>query len=123
VVEVKSATWEEFSRGELVKRVVAEIGPSTLLVKLDELTTANWTTHEFYKECEYDELLRELQATGNLEWTRRLQSFKDSLRCAEEPIGYVVFWYKKEVVDIIALVMFSEEHYVNLVVYRLGGGE
>jgi hypothetical protein len=123
VVEVKSTTWEEFSQGELVKRVVAEIGPNTLLIVLGEMTQKEWASHDFYKESEYEELLRELQATGNWGWIKQLQRFKDSLACAEEPTGYIVFWRGKEVADIIALVMFSEEHYVNLVVYRLGGGE
>jgi hypothetical protein len=122
VVEVKSATWEEFSQGELVKRVVAEIGPNTMLIALGEMTQKERASHDFYKESEYEELLRELQATGNWGWIKQLQRFKDGLACAEEPIGYVVFWNEDKVVDIIALVMFSEEHYVNLVVYRLGGG-
>jgi hypothetical protein len=123
VVEVESATWEEFSQGELAKRVVAEIGPNTMLIALGGMAQKEWASHDFYKESEYEELLRELQATGNWGWIKQLQRFKDGLACAEEPIGYAVFWKEDKVVDIIALVMFSEEHYVNLVVYRLGGGE
>ncbi len=121
--EVRSATWEGFAEGELVRKVVAEIGPGTLLVALGEMITAKWTGHDFYTESHYEGLLRELRATGNWGWVRRLERFKDALACAEEPTGYVVFWDGDEVVDIIALVLFHEEHYVNLVVYRLGGGE
>jgi hypothetical protein len=119
--EVKSATWDEFAEGELVRKVVAELGPDALLVRLDEMTTANWTAHKFYEAHEYKELLRELEVTGNWEWIRRLNRFEESLRCAERPIGYLVFRYKEEVVDIIALVLFQEEHYASLIIYRLGG--
>jgi hypothetical protein len=120
--KVESAMWEEFAEGELVKRVVAELGPKMLLIELGEMVE-KWTTYDFYKEAEYQELLRDLQVTGNWEWIRRLEEFKFSLRCAEEPIGYVVFWREDEVVDILMLVLFHEEHYVNLLIYRLGNGE
>jgi hypothetical protein len=119
VVEVESATWEEFAEGELVKRVVAELGPNILLVELDGMVE-RWTTYDFYKESEYDELLQELRKTGNWEWIRRLEEFKFSLRCAEEPIGYVVFWNENEVVDILVLVLFHEKHFINLLIYKLG---
>jgi hypothetical protein len=122
MIEVKTGTWEEvFSEGELAKKVVAEINPRTLLVALGEMTTANWTIYEFYKPQEYKDLLRELEVTGNWDWIRELEEFKGSLGCAERPIGYIVFWYKEEVVDVVVLVLFGEEDYVNLVVYRLGG--
>jgi hypothetical protein len=120
--KVESGMWEEVLSGEFVRRVVAEIGPGTLLVDLDAMVE-RWTTHDFYKESEYDDLLQDLRRTGNWEWVKRLEEFKFRLRCAEEPIGYVVFWDDSEVVDVIMLVLFHEKHYVNLVVYRLGGGE
>ena len=121
MVEVKSATWEEFTgEGELVRKVVAELGPGILYIAVGEMTTAYWTAYEYYKPQEYKELLRELEVTGNWEWIRRLNEFEESLRCAEKPIGYIVFWNKEEVVDIIVLVLFGEEDYVNLVIYRLG---
>jgi hypothetical protein len=121
MVEVRAGTWEELSEGRLARRVVAEIDPHTLLIALGEMTTANWTVYEFYKPQEYKELLRELEVTSNWQWIERLKRFEESLGCAEKPIGYIVFWYKEEVVDIIVLVLFGEENYVNLVIYRLGG--
>jgi hypothetical protein len=120
--KVETATWEEFAEGDLVKRVVAELGSGTLLVALGEMVK-EWTAHDFYKEDEYDELIKEFQKTGNWHWVKELEEFKFDLRCAEEPIGYVVFWRDNEVVDAMVLVLFREEHYVNLLIYRLGGDE
>jgi hypothetical protein len=120
MVEVRVGTWEDFSEGGLVRKAVAELDPGTLLVALGEMVTAKWTGHDFYTEAEFQELLQVLEKTGNWEWVRKLQNLKDALRCAEEPIGYVVFWDGDEVADITALVLFHEEHYVNLIIYRLG---
>jgi hypothetical protein len=120
--EVKVGTWEEFAEGGLVKRVATEIDPKTLLIALGEMTTANWADYEFYEPQEYKELLQEFEKTGNWDWIRELERFKEALRCAEEPIGYIVFWKGDEVVDVVVLVLFHEEHYVNLLIYRLGGG-
>ena len=117
--EVKEATWEEFAEGELTRKVVAEIGPRSLLIAVSDMVQG-WNDYAFYKEGEYEELLRELERTGNWDWIRWLEEFKFNLRCAEEPIGYFVFWQGNEVVDIIVVVAFLEELTANLIAYSVG---
>jgi len=116
--EVKMGTWEEFAEGELVRRAVAELGPRALLIDVSNVISS-YSDYGFYKETEYDRLLDDLRQTGNHGWVRRLEEFKFSLRCAEEPIAYFVFWNGKEVVDIVAVVAFLDEQTANLVVYSL----
>jgi hypothetical protein len=119
--EVRMATWEEFvaESEDIVRRVVAQIGPRTLLIAVSDMIQG-YASYEFYKESEYDELLQELRKTGNWDWVRRLEEFKSWLRCAEEPLGYYVFWGEdRAVIDIVMVVAFLDEKTANLVVYSV----
>jgi hypothetical protein len=117
-VEVRIGTWEEFAEAESASKFVAKIAPKSLLITVSDML-GSYSDYEFYKEAEYEDLLRKLERTGNWNWIKLLKDFKFSLRCAEEPLGYFVFWRDKEVVDIIVVVVFLEELTANLVVYTL----
>jgi hypothetical protein len=122
--EVRMATWEEFvaESEDIVRRVVAQTGPRTLLIAVSDMIQERYASYDFYKESEYDELLRKLRETGNWDWVRRLEEFKSWLRCAEEPLGYYVFWGEdRAVIDIVMVVAFLDEETANLVVYSVRG--